>query len=108
LVGCWCVGWCGGHGKIFADSGKTASAERPVPEPITNPEGANDVSETYNKIMCRTCGEVNDYINRSHYCIGNLHRLTSYMPNIGKITRNADPEYRKRFGSRAKKVLVSS
>ncbi len=57
----------------------------------------------YNRIKCVTCGHVATYLDRGHYCMGNLGLLTAYQPNIGRVTRNADPQYRKHAGSRAKR-----
>lgn len=58
----------------------------------------------YNKILCRTCGHLASYVARAHACPGNLNRLTAYTPNIGRVTKNANPAYRKHAGSRQKRV----
>lgn len=47
---------------------------------------------------CRTQLSVN---KRSHYCFG---KLTVYVPNIGKLNKQVDPDYCKRFGSRPNRL----
>lgn len=61
------------------------------------------VAPEYNPVTCKNCGTVTNYVNRAHECPATprYHILTVYIPNIGKVTKNADPAYRKHAGSRA-------
>jgi len=50
---------------------------------------------------CPRCKTEVTIENRFHLCERRMP--TAYMPNIGRVTKQVDPDYRKRFGSRPRK-----
>jgi hypothetical protein len=54
---------------------------------------------------CRSCGAETSLTKREHICNG---YLTVYRPNTGKRTKQSNPDYRKRFCSRARRPVIQA